>query len=210
MLNNPPGGLFDEKDRECYSIPVKQGMLDYCPSFLNEKESHRLMDQLIQEITWKTETIRIFGKSLLSPRLTAWYGEPGAQYAYSGIQHVPEPFTETLLELRQRISHASGCEFNGVLLNWYRTGSDSMGWHSDDESELGKNPVVASLSLGQARSFRFRRKDNHSESFKLLLENGSLLIMGGELQHFWQHALPKSSQSMQPRINLTFRYIHPV
>ncbi|MDY0342247.1 MAG: alpha-ketoglutarate-dependent dioxygenase AlkB [Lentimicrobium sp.] len=199
--------LFDASNNQNHEIPLNGGRLDYYPSFLSVEDAQRLMQQLIQEINWGSEKFVIFGKTYESPRLIAWYGEAGAHYSYSGIQHSPEPFTEILLQVKQRIEQLTGHAFNSVLLNWYRSGADSMGWHADDEKALGVNPVIASLSLGQTRNLRFRRKDNHRSSFHVSLQTGSLLLMSGELQHHWQHALPKSKKPMESRINLTFRLI---
>lgn len=192
------------------SIPLDNGMLNYYPAFLQPAECGQYTCQLKTEINWKQENLRIFGKSYLTPRLTAWYGDTGAAYSYSGLKLSPEPWTPVLIQLRDIIVAATGCSFNSVLLNWYRDGNDSMGWHADDEKELGVNPVIASLSLGQERDFRFRRKDNHRKVFKVKLANGSLLVMGGSIQHFWQHALLKSAAIKGERINLTFRMIMAV
>ena len=189
------------------SIPLENGLLTFFPAFLNPADSEQYISKLKNEINWKQENIRIFGKSYLTPRLTAWYGDAGAAYSYSGLKLSPEPWTPLLIQLRDMIVAATGFRFNSVLLNWYRDGNDSMGWHADDEKELGINPLIASLSLGQERDFRFRRKDNHRKVFKVKLANGSLLVMGGSIQHFWQHALPKSAVIKNERINLTFRMI---
>lgn len=198
--------LFSESPQPV-SLPLDNGILTYYPAFIHPSDCEHYIGKLKNEINWKQENIRIFGKSCLTPRLTAWYGNAGAAYSYSGLKLSPEPWTPALVHLRDMIISATGCRFNSVLLNWYRDGNDSMGWHADDEKELGINPVIASLSLGQERDFRFRRKDNHRKIFKVKLANGSLLVMGGSIQHFWQHALPKSAGIKNERINLTFRMI---
>lgn len=188
-------------------IPVENGMLLYFPDFLDKSESGKFLIRLREEIQWKQEIIRIFGKSHPTPRLTAWYGDEGKTYSYSGLKLSPNAWTEPLSELKTRIEDATRYTFNSVLLNWYRDGSDSMGWHADDEKELGRNPVISSLSLGDSRMFRMRETQNHKNSFGLTLENGSLLLMAGAFQHHWQHSLPRSSRPIGERINLTFRMI---
>jgi alkylated DNA repair dioxygenase AlkB len=201
--------LFNDITNNPRHIPVKDGKLIYLPGFIDERTSEILIDNLRKEIIWKQETLKIFGRQHLTPRLTAWYGDPGMTYSYSGLKLQPVEWTHTLQEVKKQIEQKLYFTFNSVLLNWYRNGNDSMGWHADDEKELGKNPVIASLSLGQSRFLHFRRKDNHKDSFKILLENGSLLIMSETLQHYWQHALPKSTKPMGERMNLTFRTILP-
>lgn len=188
-------------------IPVINGELRLAASFYSESEAGLLIQKLREEVIWQQETIRIYGKSYAVPRLVAWVGDEGKAYRYSGISHDPLPWTATLSAIRQKIEAATGNHFNTVLLNWYRNGNDSMGWHADNEPELGSNPVIASLSLGETRMFRFRQTDNHRNSFGLPLENGSLLLMAGALQNHWQHSIPKSAKPMGDRINLTFRTI---
>lgn len=188
-------------------IPLKQGLMYHIPDFIGKSASFDFIQQLKQEIKWKQETLRFFGKSLLTPRLTAWYGDEGMSYSYSGLKLSPNIWTPALLEIKNMTEFATNCRFNSVLLNWYRNGNDSMGWHSDDEKELGLNPVIASVSLGAERIFRVREKLNHKNSFGIKLNNGSLLLMAGELQHYWQHCLPRSAKSQGDRINLTFRMI---
>jgi len=200
--------LFQNSDKPDFlQIPVEHGLLIYYPEFIDKSASVRLMIRLQQEISWKQETIRIFGKSYLTPRLTAWYGEAGKLYSYSGLKLSPNPCTDSLLEIKSLIEDSVKLSFNSVLLNWYRGGNDSMGWHADDEKELGINPEIASLSLGETRTFRFRYKKNHRNSFGLPLENGSLLLMAGEIQHYWQHSLPRTAKRSCDRLNLTFRNI---
>lgn len=194
-------------DSSLRPIPVSDGLLFYAPAFIGKAESDICIPLLQQQIAWRQETIRIFGKSYLTPRLTAWVGDAGKSYSYSGLKLQPGQWTELLLALKLKVETTTGYGFNSVLLNWYRNGNDSMGWHSDDEKELGRNPVIASLSFGAPRTFRFRNKTNHKNSVGLTLENGSLLLMAGTLQHHWQHCLPRSSRQMNDRINLTFRTI---
>ncbi len=170
-------------------------------------KANRYLEQLEEFIDWKQEEIVMFGKRMNVPRLTAWYGDPGANYAYSGIKLEPFPWTPLLSEIKHKIEKQSSYSYNSVLLNLYRDGRDSMGWHSDDEPELGKNPVIASVSFGEHRKFHFRHKDKKYDSVKLELGHGSLLVMTGETQHHWQHQVPKSKRAMKSRINLTYRRI---
>lgn len=159
-------------------------------------------------IAWRQDNIRMFGKQVPTPRLSAWYGIPGAIYTYSGLTLQPLPFTSTLNHIKTEIEQRLQLPpFNSVLLNLYRSGSDSMGWHADNEPELGKNPIIASLNLGAERRFLLRRNDNKNLKKEILLQHGSLLLMQGATQHFWQHSIPKTARPTNPRINLTFRKI---
>lgn len=166
----------------------------------------RYFDRLMEEVTWKHEAIKIFGKEVMQPRLTAWYGDAGVEYTYSGLKNSPIPWTSTLLDIKKQVESVVGHSFNSVLLNLYRDGNDSMGYHSDDEPELGAKPRIASLSFGAARRFNIKHKKT-GELIKLDLEDNSLLIMKGEFQREWKHAIPKTKKEVGPRINLTFRKI---
>ena len=161
----------------------------------------------MEETPWRSDKITVFGKTYDQPRLTAWYGEKGKTYSYSSIVMDPIPFTNLLSEIKTRIEQLIGEHFNSCLLNLYRDGQDSNGWHSDDEKELGRNPVIASLSFGQSRMFHLRHKVDKTLKHKLELTAGSMLLMQGTTQHFWQHQLPKTKRKIDPRINLTFRII---
>ena len=149
----------------------------------------------------------LFGRQVLAPRLIALHGDPDSRYRYSGVVHHPRPWTPLLSEIRDAVQQLASESFNSVLLNFYRHGQDSMGWHADDEPELGPEPVIASLSLGQARRMRFRRRRDHSDTHELVLSHGSLLVMSGQTQANWHHAIPKTRRAPGPRINLTFRHI---
>ena len=149
----------------------------------------------------------MYGKKVLTPRLTAWYGDLHKTYQFSGTKYDPMPWTIELRALKAKIQDFTSCTFNSVLLNYYRNGNDSVAWHRDNEKELGTHPIIASLSLGQARRFDFRRKDDHGKKHSLELTNGSLLVMKGDLQLHWEHSIPKSSESLGARVNLTFRTI---
>lgn len=177
------------------------------PRFIPEAEQASLWQRLQQEIAWRQEEIKLFGKSIPQPRLTAWYGDAGKSYTYSGLTWQPLPWTPVLTQLREKLLSTTEISFNSVLLNLYRTGQDSMGWHADDEPELGPNPIIASISLGQERSFHFRHRIQPDVKQKLILPSGSLLLMAGQTQHHWQHQVPKSAKPLEPRINLTFRVI---
>jgi alkylated DNA repair dioxygenase AlkB len=182
-------------------------LMGYHPNFFTLEESAGLMQKLKATIAWKQETIQMYGKLLNTPRLTAWYGDNSKTYAFSGNKYHPLPWTPELLFIKQKVEQAAGLTFNSVLLNDYRNGNDSVAWHEDDEPELGINPVIASVSFGQVRRFDVRHKKNHKLKYSVELENGSLLIMKGDLQHNWEHQVPKSVKAIKERINLTFRMI---
>ena len=168
----------------------------------------RLDDLGFTNIRWKQDSLKLYGKSIPLPRLTAWYGDPGAAYTYSGIKSDPNPWNDGLLHIKNRIESVVGDSYNCVLLNWYRDGQDSLNWHADDERELGPNPTIASVNFGQTRDFLLRRNDDHQQKLSIPLPAGCLLIMAGELQQHWQHAVPVRKRVTGSRFNLTFRWIH--
>ncbi|MBI1282613.1 MAG: alpha-ketoglutarate-dependent dioxygenase AlkB [Anaerolineaceae bacterium] len=180
--------------------------LDY--HFFTPTESNKLLTDLTANIAWGQKSITIMGKQVMQPRLIAWYGDEGKSYRYSGLTVHPLLWTPTLLEMKARVEQAAGVTFNSVLLNLYRDGQDSVGWHSDDEPELGLDPVIASVSLGAARNFQFKHKQYPDMKVSIELTHGSLLLMRGTTQHFWKHQIPKTKKELGPRINLTFRVIH--
>jgi len=189
---------------------LPQADLLFDPVFLPLAEADDLLAQLSAGIAWEQRAIRIFGQEIPQPRLTAWYGDPAARYAYSGLVWEPRPWTPLLLDLRRRVETATNTRYNSVLLNHYRDGRDSMGWHADDEPELGPAPTIASLSLGATRRFRLRPRAGLAHApLGLDLPNGSLLLMRGPTQQRWQHALPKTARPIGPRLNLTFRWVTP-
>ena len=189
---------------------LPQGDLLFDPAFLPPAEAAVLLAHLTAEVAWEQRSIRIFGQEIPQPRLTAWHGDPAARYTYSGLAWEPRPWTPALLALRRRVEAATGARFNSVLLNRYRDGRDSMGWHADDEPELGPAPAIASLSLGAPRRFRLRpRAGLVHPPLGLDLPGGSLLLMRGPTQRHWQHALPKTARPVGPRLNLTFRWVTP-
>lgn len=179
----------------------------FFPEFFSAEESKNYFENLIRSIAWQQDEIRMFGKLLPIPRLQAWYGDEMKSYTYSGIKMTPNSWTKTLLAIKYRIESVCSETFSSVLLNRYRDGQDSMGWHADDEKELGQNPVIASVNFGATRTFQMRRKDDHKEKKVLELGNGSLLVMQGSTQHFWQHQIPKTAKEVGERVNLTFRRI---
>lgn len=187
-------------------LPINGNVVLY-PSVIDAASSEQLLQSLQSNICWREERIRIFGKWVMQPRLTAWYADAGKTYQYSGIEMTPLAWTDELLAMKNVVEHYSGQQFNSVLLNWYRNGKDSMGWHSDDEKELGKNPVIASLSFGAERVFKLKHKREKQLKESIVLPAGSLLLMSGETQHHWYHALPKTNKQVGARINLTFRKI---
>lgn len=189
------------------AIALPDAELLFYPTLFGAAESDRILAELIQTIEWRQDNIRMFGRSLLLPRLTAWYGDPGTSYTYSGITMNPLPWNQALLDLKAVVDQISGVTFNSVLLNFYRNGDDSMGWHSDDEPELGINPVIGSLSFGETRRFMLRHRSDKGLKHQLELTSGSFLLMRGQTQHCWQHQIPKTKRAVSPRINLTFRVI---
>ncbi len=182
------------------------GTVDYIATFLDADEARRLFVRLRREIAWEAVSVRMFGREVEVPRRVAWYGDAGARYRYSGITHEPLPWPEVLKGPRVAVEEASGRSFNAVLANLYRDGGDAIGWHADNEPELGPEPFIASLSLGQARRFRLWHVAS-GRKVDLVLEPGSLLLMGGPLQRHWRHCLPRTRRPVGARINLTFRQV---
>jgi len=183
----------------------KDGELYYYPNFLGKEAENHLFDVLKQGSLWEQEEIKLFGKRLKSPRLTSYYGTKA--YTYSSVPHPPKAYPKVILELMARIESEHRLGFNSVLLNFYRDGQDSMGWHQDNEGVLGKNPAIASINLGATRKFSFKHCTDKQAKVNVLLEGGSLLLMKGSIQHYWKHQLPKTSLPVGERINLTFRCI---
>ncbi|MEN4761675.1 alpha-ketoglutarate-dependent dioxygenase AlkB [Chryseobacterium sp. C39-AII1] len=192
---------------EFYEFP--KDLLDYRESFLNKEEADLLKDILLHTAPWEQSTQKMYDKTVLTPRLTAWYGD--SKYATLKENKKPtNPWTPELFSLKQKIEEEFGCQFNGVLLNLYRDHNDSVAWHRDKESRYGKRPVIASISLGQTRNFDFRKKEHHQSKYSLPLPHGSLLIMKGDLQEHWEHRIAKSTFLMKERINLTFRFVKEI
>jgi len=187
--------------------PVADGHVSLWPRAFAAREADALYAALLEGIDWLTEDVVIFGRRQRVPRLVAWHGYPGARYTYSGTLHEPSPWTPELAAVRRRVSELCRCDFNSVLLNRYRDGRDGMGWHADDETELGTDPAIASVSFGEVRRFRLRHRRRPEQRLDLDLPHGSVLLMSGPLQHHWVHALPKTSRPCGGRINLTWRRI---
>ena len=185
---------------------ITNGEYVYYPSFFSKVESDLYFKELTDNILWKQESMNMYGKRINFPRLTAWYGDNDKPYSFSGITLNPLPWSNDLLEIKNKIEPKAGSIFNSVLLNRYRNGNDSISWHTDAEPELGRNPIIASVNFGETRNFQLRHI-NTKEKIEIELIHGSLLIMQGELQHYWQHQIPKTTRKVKERINLTFRVI---
>lgn len=213
-------------------INIPNGEIYYAESFFNEKISNRSLDYLLENkvgdwrkidwkkfegekleeikfahINWQHDRIRMYGKEIYLPRFSAWHGDNNKSYSYSGIYLNPSKWNKGLLYIKKEIEKISGTNFNSVLLNWYRDGSDYISWHTDAEKELGINPTIGSVNFGEERRFLIRRIDDHKTKIELPLKHGTLLIMSGELQHYWQHSVPKQKNVNNTRLNLTFRKI---
>jgi alkylated DNA repair dioxygenase AlkB len=186
---------------------IEDGRVRLWPRAFDVGTADRLYDSLLDEIDWQTEDILIFGQRRRVPRLVAWCGDPAVHYTYSGTTHASSPWTPALFAIRDRVFELSGVRFNSVLLNRYRDGRDGMGWHADDEPELGRDPVIVSVSLGDVRRFKLRHRRRREQGLDLDLAHVSVLEMSGPLQHNWLHALPKTSRQCKGRINLTWRCI---
>jgi alkylated DNA repair dioxygenase AlkB len=206
-----PGGDLFAPPSGWQPLDLPGAELAYWPAWLAPAEADGLFESLHAAIAWETHVIRMRGREVRSPRLSCWIGDSGTSYVYSRTRFEPRPWPAALAALRGRIEQACGTGFNSVLANLYRDGRDAMGWHSDDEPELGPAPVIASLSLGAGRRFVFRRKPARGQATRTALElrlaHGSLLRMGGATQRLYQHALPRALRETLPRINLTFRRI---
>ena len=183
-----------------------QGRLFYKEKFLNSTE--KLFEVLKKETPWRQDEIFLFGQWRAIPRMHAWYGDEGTEYTYSHLKLSPLPWTETLKDLKQKVEQETGHSFNCALVNLYRHGQDSNGWHSDNEKELGINPCIASLSLGETRKFHLKRRGQKKIEKQIDLLDGSLVVMEGEFQHHWLHCIPKTKRIISERINITFRLIN--
>lgn len=205
-------GLFDRNPSPATSVslPLPDGDVLFFESFFSAAESDAFFSILKTEVSWRQEKINLYGREIDIPRLTAWYGDPGRSYKYSGITNKALPWTPTLKTIKDRIESASGAKFNSVLLNLYRTGSDGVSWHSDDEPELGTEPTIGSVSFGETRTFQLKHRIRENfERVNIELRHGSFLIMRGPTQRYWLHQIPKTKKTLSPRINLTFRTILP-
>jgi alkylated DNA repair dioxygenase AlkB len=192
---------------EKVSFDLPNAAIEYYPNFFDLDKSNMLFEKLLSEIPWQQDDIKVFGKLHPQPRLTALFGNEGKPYSYSNIIMQPHPWNPLLMFIKNEIEEVSTENFTTVLLNLYRNGKDSNGWHADNEKELGRNPVIASVSFGAERSFLLQHNTIVDAKLKIALGNGSLLLMKGETQHFWKHQIPKTAKPIGPRINLTFRII---
>jgi alkylated DNA repair dioxygenase AlkB len=233
QLPNEDGYDFDFNEAlNAYIIKIPNGEIIYSEHFFDEKISDRSLEYFLENdsfdwktanwrefdkeqlekvkfknINWHHDKLKMYGKEVFLPRYSAWYGDNDKSYSYSGITLQPNKWNNGLIFLKEQIEKIANANFNSVLMNWYRDGEDYINWHTDAEKELGKNPIIASLNFGATRRFLIRRSDNNSIKLEFPLKHGTLLIMKGELQHFWQHSVPKEKKVKQTRINLTFRTI---
>lgn len=182
--------------------------ITYFPNFFSTIEADAIFRDLINETPWQQDEITVYNKKYLQPRLTALYGNEGKPYSYSNITMQPYHWTMLLQKIKYHIESSCKSNFNAVLLNYYRNGNDSIGWHSDNEKELSKNPTIASVSFGAERVFQLKHIFDSNQKTSIILGHGSLLLMTGTTQHFWKHQIPKTSKPVGSRINLTFRLIH--
>ena len=204
--------IEDIKERHVLKIgppEMPNGDLCFFRNFLDPSQSDDFFQTLLALGQWRQDAIKRGRKETKLPRLTLWYGNSGKNYSYSGIRMKPHPWNAPLLTIKQAVDAEAGVKFNSVLLNLYRNERDSVAWHSDDEPELGKNPIIASVSLGATRRFVLKHKsEKRLPKVELELSHGSLLLMRGPTQHYWIHAIPKSKTTVGPRLNLTFRIIN--
>ncbi len=207
-MTNQPDLFGEELEANDPVVHLNNGELLYQPSFFRKSESDILFEKLLNNIDWKQDKINMYGRELPLPRLSAWYGDCAKPYTYSGITLNPLPWTKELLEIKSKIEEVAKVKFSSVLLNRYRDGQDYVGWHTDAEKELGQNPIIGSVNFGATRKFQLRRIDDHKEKVEFELKHGTLLIMGGQTQHYWQHQVPKTAIKIGERLNLTFRVIH--
>lgn len=183
---------------------LPEELLEYTPAFLSTEESDRLLLFLLSNAPWQQHKVMMYDREVLTPRLSAWYGDKRAQ---DENKRVAQPWIPELLSLKQKIEAFTGIGFNGVLLNYYRNGQDSVAWHSDKDTLPGLKTEIASVSIGEERNFDFRNKNNHRQRYSVKLQHGSLLLMKGDLQQYWEHRIAKSPLVMKGRINLTFRKV---
>ena len=198
--------LFENSSEPIY-FNVPDAEIIYYPHFFDAEQSDLLFQELLLTIPWQQDDIKVFGKVHAQPRLTALFGNEGKSYSYSNIKMQPHSWNPILQNLKLKAEAVSATEFTTVLLNLYRDGKDSNGWHADNEKELGTNPVIASMSFGAERYFHLQHNNDKNLKLKILLEHGSLLVMKGTTQHFWKHQIPKTAKPIGSRINLTFRSI---
>lgn len=204
--------LFDDENNTRRSIPRKLDLpgadVVYIANWLDKSTASDYFSHFASSLNWRQDTIKLFGKSVKIPRLHAWYGDATTPYTYSRLTMMPHPWTPALVSLRNQCEKIAEKPFNSVLANWYRHGQDSMGMHADDEPELGAQPVIASLTLGETRPFIFKHKET-KRTHRINLEHGALLLMQGDTQRYYLHGINKTAKALGGRINLTFRYVYP-
>ena len=193
------------KEKITFDLPDAE--IEYYPNFFENNRANEFFEKLKNEIPWQQDNITVFGKTHPQPRLTSLFGNEVKPYSYSNIVMQPNAWNPLLLFIKNEIEEMCFENFTTVLLNYYRDGKDSNGWHADNEKELGRNPVIASVSFGAERYFHLQHNTIKEQKLKIKLEYGSLLIMKGPTQHFWKHQIPKTAKEISPRINLTFRII---
>lgn len=204
--------LFEtpENNSSSHKLPLSEGDVTYFPHALSKNDADTFFELLKAELPWRQDSIRLFGKPVKIPRLQSWHGDDDCTYTYSNLTMPPNPWTNSLLSIKDcceaLCAATQNTKFNSVLANWYRDGQDSMSFHSDDEPELGINPVIASVTLGEARPFVFKHKET-KEKYTQVLEHGSVLIMAGTTQSHYVHGIAKTAKPIGGRINLTFRHL---
>lgn len=192
--------LFDDFEQ----LLLPEELMDYVPAFFSKAESDQLLERLLTEVSFEQRKVLMYDKQVLTPRLSAWFGTCPIR---ADDKRTPRPWIAELLMMKERVEAFTKMQFNGVLLNYYRDENDSVAWHADKDTVPGLKIEIASVSLGQARSFDFRNKTNHQQKYSINLEHGSLLLMKGDLQRYWEHRIAKSKQPMAKRLNLTFRKV---
>lgn len=198
--------LNPEDSKKSFNLPDSDIVM--YPHLFSLDERTRLFKNLTERINWQQDQISFYGKKIDLPRLTAWYGDPGFKYSYSGIPMNPNPWNEDLIFIKKKIEDIAQCSFSSVLLNLYRDGKDSVSWHQDNEKELGPNPTIGSVSFGATRPFQLKHIERSDlAKVDIPLTDGSFLLMRGTTQHYWKHQIPKTSKEIGQRINLTFRQI---
>lgn len=194
---------------ECYVLPMQDAHVEYYPNWLKTKHANDLLHYFVAQLAWQQPSLQLYGKEHKIPRLQAWYGDPNTEYEYSRLKMQPLAWDARLAKMKQACEQKCQVRFNSVLANYYRHGNDSMGMHADNEPELGEQPVIASVSLGQTRRFSFKHNQS-KETQRIQLEHGSLLIMKGTTQQHWQHGINKSRTQLGPRLNFTFRWVSQI
>lgn len=199
--------MFNLFNEEPIHLNLPDAEFIYYPNFFSKEKADLFFEMLLNETPWQHDEISIFGKKILQPRLTSLYGNEGKSYGYSNIVMQPNPFNKTLAFIKDEIENTIKEHFTTVLLNLYRNEKDSNGWHADNEKELGRDPIIASLSLGEERIFQIKHNTNKEAKQSIILQHGSLLVMKNGAQIHYKHQIPKASKPKKPRINLTFRKI---